>query len=197
MLATVLTLARYPLILRPTGRESPEFLRMIANWNLPRYAIWFIGGILAESYLVGFRAGLAHRRRELIAGAAVVGALGFAESEWVRRASGRDWLSPEATLLNTVFVGLLLLALLAVEGKEPRFAGRVRTLGTMSFGVYLMHVPILEVVARGIYHVMPQLLGMFVLLYAILVISGVGVPVTAMYVARRTPLRRLYPFFFG
>lgn len=123
LMATALTLARYPLILRSGGGAIAGIIRIFANGNLLKYAVWFIGGIPAASHLGAFRSELARRRLGFVAGAVVLGGLGLVESERIRQPSGRNWLSPEATLLNTAFVGLLLLSFLALEGPKPPMAG--------------------------------------------------------------------------
>jgi len=197
VIAAVVILLRYPLILHPGEPILPRPLQLLSNWNLPKYAPWFIGGILAESYLDRFRSELHRWRRHIFFGVLLLGALGFAESEILRMASGRDWLPADVTMLNMFFALLLLLSLLAIEIPESALTARLRTLGTMSFGIYLMHVLVLEVTARGLVHLAPRLLGATAFLYILLATAGVAIPVATMYVVKHSPLRGAYRFLFG
>jgi len=196
-LALAVTLLRYPLVLQPGERFMPRLLQLASNWNLPKYAPWFIGGIVAESNLERFRSVLQRYHRLIVGGAVVLGVLGLVESEALRVASGRDWVPADVSLLSAGFALLLMLSLLAVDIPESILTERLRMLGTAAFGIYLMHVPVLEVTARGLYHLAPGLLGATVLLYLILVIAGVGLPVAAMALVRRTPMRVAYSYLFG
>jgi len=190
-------LVHYPIIAGVSttfGRGWPISLDW---WQLPLYAVWFVGGIAAQSNLPAFRRWLQPRRRWLLAGVVLTALLALVESELMRRAGGRDWLSPQATLWTNILDAFLILAFLAYEAADPPFAGQLRHLGTMSFGIYLMHVPILEVVSRGIAHVAPGLLALAGLMYFILIASGVGIPALAMIATRRSRLRPVYSFLFG
>jgi len=196
-LALAVTLLRYPLVLQPGEQVLPRLLQLASNWNLPKYAPWFIVGIVAESNLEGFRSILQRFRRPIVGGAVILGVLGLVESEALRVASGRDWVPADVSVLSGGFALLLLLSLLSLDPPESILTDRLRILGTAAFGIYLMHVPVLEVTGRGLYHLAPGLLGATALLYLILVTAGVGLPVAAMYLVRRSPLRRAYPILFG
>jgi peptidoglycan/LPS O-acetylase OafA/YrhL len=197
VLAVAALLVRYPIIVGTSSAFVREWPIDLNRWPLPLYAVWFVAGIAAQSHLPAFQRWLKGRRMWLLVGAVLMALLALAETELMRRAGGRTWLGPQTTLLTNVYNALFVLAFLAYETADPPLAGQLRHLGTMSFGIYLMHVPILEIASRGIAHVAPGLLALAGLMYLILVTAGVGIPALAMVVARRSWFRPAYSFLFG
>lgn len=89
------------------------------------------------------------------------------------------------------------MAYLAFERARYPFDRQLADIGTKSFGIYLLHIPVLELTARSVYHVLPGLLahpGIFLVLAAVL---GVTVPLTLMAVVKSSPVRVLYKYAFG
>jgi peptidoglycan/LPS O-acetylase OafA/YrhL len=109
----------------------------------------------------------------------------------------REWLSPQATLLNSIASGFMILSFLALAGSWVPGAASLSRLGGMAFGIYLMHVPVEEVVARGAYHLTPGLLAFPLAVLVLLTASGLGLPVLAMTVVRHSGLKRAYGYVFG
>jgi peptidoglycan/LPS O-acetylase OafA/YrhL len=73
----------------------------------------------------------------------------------------------------------------------------VSELGARSYGIYLLHPPVMEAVSRGLYHFAPWVLASQALLLPLLVGLGLGLPMLAMTIVRRSPARRLYQLQFG
>lgn len=89
------------------------------------------------------------------------------------------------------------MAYLAFERARYPFDRQLADIGTKSFGIYLLHIPVLELTARGVYHVLPGLLahpGIFLVLATTL---GVTVPLILMAVVKHSPVRVLYKYAFG
>jgi peptidoglycan/LPS O-acetylase OafA/YrhL len=70
-------------------------------------------------------------------------------------------------------------------------------LGARSFGIYLIHAPVLELLSRASYHLAPVLLAHQILLIVLLVGAGIGVPVLLMNLVSRSPARPYYNYLFG
>jgi peptidoglycan/LPS O-acetylase OafA/YrhL len=121
----------------------------------------------------------------------------LAEWEAIRSVSGRMWISAGVTMGDTLVALMVVLAFLAFE-KGPLPASPVLArIGTMSYGIYLAHMPVLEVLARGTYHAAPWLLAAQLLFLALLVASGVVLPMVLMQGLNRSRLKAYYPLVFG
>jgi peptidoglycan/LPS O-acetylase OafA/YrhL len=70
-------------------------------------------------------------------------------------------------------------------------------LSSRSFGIYIVHSPVMEVVARGLYHLAPFVLGYQFIFQPLLLLFGLGVPLMLMLLVERSPLRGYYRYLFG
>jgi peptidoglycan/LPS O-acetylase OafA/YrhL len=78
------------------------------------------------------------------------------------------------------------------------FSSQVSQIGIKSYGIYLIHALFLELVARGIYRIAPQLLANQMLLFLLLCAVGLGAPLLMMRIVDRIqPLRKFYGYLFG
>jgi surface polysaccharide O-acyltransferase-like enzyme len=177
-------------------QESAWFSGLL-NSPLAAYAFWFVLGISAGTHAGGFRRVLSIGSRFGLAVAIVLGGMAIVEWEIVRRLSGRPWISAGVTVFDNLFL-LAFLFLVLSAGRIPEavqhLLGKV---GRYAYGIYLCHVPILEVIARGLYHFAPRLLGHPLLLYFVLVLCGIGLPLLVMGLLRASPFRRVYAYAFG
>jgi len=172
-------------------------LWLTTSWLFPGHLFWFVGGIVVGFHLAQVKALAARLRWGLIAAVVVLFFVGMFEWETLLRLSGRPWLGPRETLLDCLFSLAVLLAFLAFDqARLPAFE-RFSALGPQSFGVYLVHSLVLEYTARGIYHLVPALLGLPFLFLPILVTLGLGLPLLLMAAVRRSPARPLYTYLFG
>jgi surface polysaccharide O-acyltransferase-like enzyme len=170
-----------------------------ASWLFPGHLFWFAAGIV-----VGFRPKALERelprfRWAFLACAVALIPLGVLEWEAVLRFSGQQWLPPRVTILDSFYAGAVILCFLSFTNLPIPFAREVSQLGGKSFGVYLIHSPVLELTARVIYHVVPWILGYQILFQPILIFAGLSIPLTLMAVAnfRRSPARGYYQYIFG
>jgi peptidoglycan/LPS O-acetylase OafA/YrhL len=107
-------------------------------------------------------------------------------------------LSTQVTFGGKAFALLLLLCFFAFDKLAIPFSAQISKIGVKSYGIYLIHSLILEIGARGIYHVTPWLLAQQIPYLLLLVAAGVGVPMLMMWAVDRTPFaRRFYGAIFG
>ncbi len=190
-------LAQYPLILGWNVAAAQWVARLSPGWFMPQTIFWFAFGVVAGFHLPLFKEWLARWRWVLLGGTAVFWLLAFVEWELLFRASGAQWLSPRVTLLDALYAGCFILAYMAFEKVPIPYARQWGELGTKSFGVYLIHAPAQEMVARGVYHLAPALLPYQLFFLPLLVITGLAVPLLLMAVVNRTALRPYYQYVFG
>ena len=74
---------------------------------------------------------------------------------------------------------------------------QVSDLGSKSFGIYLVHVPVMEYTARAIYVLLPWVLAYQILFLPTIAVLGLGIPLLMMAVVNRSPMRRYYTYIFG
>jgi peptidoglycan/LPS O-acetylase OafA/YrhL len=123
--------------------------------------------------------------------------MAVAEWELLLNLSGQEWLAPTTTVLDSLYSVAFILTFLSTFESGPAESLGLDALGARSFGVYLIHAPVLEVFARASYHLMPPLLGHQLVFMFLLVLIGVGVPLSLMAIVNRTPMRPCYNYLFG
>jgi membrane-bound acyltransferase YfiQ involved in biofilm formation len=168
-----------------------------SGWFFPSHVFWFSFGIAAGFHLSHFRDLLLRLRWFMLASALAAAVLGVFEWEFLLRQSGETWLRPQVTLGDSAYSFLALLAFMGFTGSSAPSAGVIREIGSHSFGIYLIHAPVQEFVARALYHLVPMVLAHQILLQPALIIIGVGVPLLLITAIRRSPASRLQHVLFG
>ncbi len=197
LLQLTVHVARYPVLLGRDVAVAEWIVSHSPGWFFPQTCFWFVFGVFAGFHLPVIKQWLSRWRR-FLAGLTVISAsLAFLEWEFLFRLSGREWLPPAVTALDSLYAGAFLLTFIAFDDLHPPFTSQLRELGARSFGVYLMHAPVLEFVARLTYHGAPWILGHELLFQPLLILAGVGVPLTVMIAIDRSSARRCYRYIFG
>jgi surface polysaccharide O-acyltransferase-like enzyme len=194
---SIICASTYSMIGGRLDGQTGGLLRFLLNWNLTTYSFWFILGQVAGFHLTRFKDWMRRIRPALpwIVGLLSVAAL--VEWELLRRASGRPWIPGGLILSDNLLSLVLLLTFFAFEDRPLPYAEQLGRIGPMSYGIYLIHVPVLEIFARSIYHGAPSMLAYQIWFQFLLIAAGVGIPLLIMAAVRATPLRRYYAYAFG
>jgi peptidoglycan/LPS O-acetylase OafA/YrhL len=190
-------LARYPVIL---GWDSPAATWIYSHapsWFFPHVMFWFVFGAFAGFHPAPVREWLTRWGRWLAPASVVLGVAALVEWEVLLRLSGQQWLRPQVTLVDGLYSFACILTFMALVQSRTATAPQLDALGARSFGVYLLHAPVLELFSRASYHLTPVLLGHQVAFMALLIAAGVAVPLLLMAIAARTPARPYYNYLFG
>lgn len=191
------------LLYYPTlfGLATPAALEPLVDtapkWFFPVRIFWFSFGMVAGFHLAELKALLARIKWLALVTAVVLLPLGMVEWEAILRISGQPLLTHRETLLDSVYSLAVLLAFLAFDKTPLPFAKRLEDLGAKSFGIYLVHSPVMEIVARGLYHVAPWVLAYQILFQPLIIVAGLGVPLLLMALVDRSPARKFYKYLFG
>jgi len=172
-----------------------DSLQWLLNSNLAGYSFWFALGLVFAFHLATMKAMLRRLRPFLPILLAVVLVAAFFEWRTLHRLSGREWVSGGITLGDNLTSLFLLLTFFAFE--ELKLPAKLDEIGTMSYGIYLVHVPVMQVVARVLYHALPALLAYQLVLYFGLVVVGVVVPIVLIRLVKSSPFRRYAVYAFG
>ncbi len=161
------------------------------------YIFWFCFGIVAGFHQESLKVVLGRVKRMLPIFTIVTFLIGIIEWEILLHLSGQDWIGPQETLVDQLYSVAVILSYFAFEGWSPPFAAQLTDLGTKSFGVYLVHAPILEYSGRLIYHIVPGLLAVQIVFLPVLIVLGLAVPLFMMAIVNRSPARKFYRSLFG
>ena len=196
-LQLIVLLLRYAEILGiSTGPFS--FLTFLGrSYFFPGFIFWFAMGIVIGFHLERFKANLFRMRWLFLGGLVVFFVIGMVEWEYLLHASGQSWIGPRETLIDNIYAGFFLLTFFGFESARWPLPGQMSSLGTKSYGIYLVHAPVLEYTARLIYHVVPLILAFQFILQPVLWIAGLGIPLLMMALVNRSPIRRYYQYLFG
>jgi len=188
--------AGYPAIL---GADSVWLVWMgqAPGWFFPHMIFWFVLGGAAGFHQREFNEWLTEWRLVLPWVTVALGAASIVEWELLLAWSGREWLAPRPTVLDTFYSLSFVLTFLALTSARQVASPKLNELGVRSFGIYLIHAPVLELFSRGAYHLVPMLLGHQFLFMCSLVVVGIGVPLALMTLVNRTPARPCYNYLFG
>ncbi|HZD11475.1 MAG TPA: acyltransferase [Candidatus Binatia bacterium] len=177
-----------------TNLELP--LVLVPKWLFVTRVFWFSAGIVAGFNLKFLESRLPRWRWPLLVGALLLLVIGVVEWQAITNAAG-GWVDHRETFVDTLYSLVVILTVLAFFQHKHRFADALDDLGAHSFGVYLVHSPVMEYAIRIIYHVAPLFLAYQVILQPLLILLGLGVPLGLMAVTNRTSVRRFYKLGFG
>jgi peptidoglycan/LPS O-acetylase OafA/YrhL len=189
--------ARYPVMLGWDVPAAAWVAEPIHRWTVPLMAVWFPAGIAAGFHWPALTGWLARWRPILPWATVTFALLGVIEWELLRHASGSQWLPPRPTLVDSLYSGSAILTFLAFSQMDIPARDQLDWLGERSYGVYLMHAPALEILARGSYHAVPALIGHAWLFQLLLVTFGLAAPLLFMALVNRSPARPAYNYLFG
>lgn len=182
------------------GIESPllEALGATPKWFFAARIFWFSFGIVAGFNMKLLEDWLPRFRWALAALALLLIPVGILEWEMIVRRSGAFWLDHRETFIDTVFALAFILAVLAFYKQSSRMDQPVEEAGLKSYGVYLIHSPVMGYTARAIYHLAPAVLASQLLLQPLLIMAGLGIPLLLMGAVNRMPVvQRFYKYSFG
>lgn len=196
-LQALVQLARYPVLLDWDLPAAEAIARATPGWTFPHMVFWFVLGVYAGFNLAAVKAWAQRWRAVLPWATLLLFALAFVEWEWLFAASGRQWVRPHVTLFDGLYAGACILTFIAYADALPPSRSWLDAVGERSFGIYLLHAPVLELASRAAYHAVPALLAHQIVLLVLLVAAGVAVPLVLMRVVKRSPARPAYNYLFG
>ncbi len=133
----------------------------------------------------------------LVIVAAAFGFLSIVENEWLRQVMSATPEWQAMTISSRLYALAFVLAFMAFEGEKGRIAQILSWLGTRSYGIYLLHFPLLGLGARFFHRFFPQLLAQPLLLELVLVVEAIAIVTLFMKGVARSPARKWYRYLFG
>ncbi len=167
------------------------------SWFFPSHIFWFSAGIVVSFHLKPLKMQAMRFRWWLLAGTIIAYLAGIAEWEMLFKLSGQQWIASQETLVDGVYSIFFMLTFIGFDKMPLPAAKQIGDIGVKSFGIYLIHAPVLAVASKIIYHVAPWVLGYQILYQAILVALGLGIPLMLMWMVKKSPAHPYYQYLFG
>lgn len=190
-------LLQYAIVLDVRDPGIRALAAALPKWLFVAHVFWFSAGVVAGFQHSAIKAALEPRRWMLLPALVTLFLIGFVEWELLLKWSGVPWRENRATLIDGLYAGTMILSFLVAQDLRLPKPDTLVWLGSQSFGIYLVHGVVMEYFSRGLYHAAPWILGQQWLFQPLLIALGLSVPLTLMWVVRRSPSRGLYSYVFG
>jgi peptidoglycan/LPS O-acetylase OafA/YrhL len=197
LLQLTIQLLQYPLLFGIQNQLADSCMRLIPKWLFPWRIFWFSLGIVAGFHLQVFKDIATRFKWTLLIVLVSSFLLGVLEWEFYFRIPRSEWLGHRETLIDNLYALCSLLCFIAFDEIRLPYSKPIGELGTKSFGIYLIHAPVIEYTARTVYHLCPRLLPNQYLMQPALILVGLAAPLLLMAAVSRSPARRFYSYLFG
>jgi membrane-bound acyltransferase YfiQ involved in biofilm formation len=187
------------LVLLPVGiTDSPLISVIIAPWLFVRWSFFFALGVVWGFEAQQLKGWLTRYKWTLIVVAVILGVLAVVEPEIVYRTTGKDWRFIPFTFATSLYSVAFILCFLVFDEISIPLPNTVQQIGRRSYAIYLLHLKVMEFVARAVRQILPWILAHQVQLLMPMVFTfGLGIPLLMMASVSRSPLRRSYRYLFG
>ena len=174
----------------PAWRSATDLL-------FPLYAVPFSLGMVSGLHLKQFKKTLANAKWGLLVALAALSVLVLLESELIFRLTGARWGAGPGTLSTSLYSNLFILCFLALESISVPFPKLFYRLGAATYGLYLLHPPLLEFFARATQKFAPKVLAYPIAFQTLLATATIGAILLFMTAISKSPLRKSYRYLFG
>lgn len=193
----LVVLLRYALILPVDLSWLSPLLFLTRSFLFVGFVFWFSLGIVMGFHLNAIKPSLQRIRWGLLSALGVLLIMGMAEWEYLLRASNQEWIGARETIIDNFYALAFLGVFIAFDKTRIPWSGQLSLWGARSFGVYLVHSPVLGYSARLLYHLIPGVLAYQFILQPLLFVLGLGIPLLLMAMVNRSPFRKYYGYLFG
>jgi len=162
------------------------------------HAIYFPLGTVCGFHYGRLKDRLVRAKWGLLVATVVLGALSILESEVLYRETlNYGWARGGLKFSTILYAIAFILFFLTLSKPAIPFKQAINQIGTKSYGVYLLHPKVLELIARVIYHVAPWMLAHQILYQPVLVAIGTGIPLLFMNWVMKSRAKKLSHYLFG
>jgi peptidoglycan/LPS O-acetylase OafA/YrhL len=111
--------------------------------------------------------------------------------------SGQAWLGARETLVDNFYSFFFILTYLSFERVRLPAVNMISNIGTKSYGIYLIHSPVLIYTSKLVYHLLPGIMAYQFIFLPLLILISLGIPLALMNGINRSPVRTSYNYLFG
>lgn len=157
----------------------------------------FALGIVFGLNLTQVKPALRRIRRLLLAAVVIAAALVLLENRLIMLWTPVKMVARSNLLSANLYGIAIILSFVAFETLPLPGSRLLSQIGTRMYAIFLLHVPLLELLARGFRYFLPWLLEYQIIFVLILIVLGIGIPIAFMDLVARSPIKRVYPYLFG
>lgn len=162
------------------------------------WTIYFTLGLVFGFHGERIKQRLAQWKWHLIGLMIVAATASMFEAEIIYWTTGHDNRYVPFTISSILYSLAIILDYVAFDQIRIPASGMIQQIGSKSYGVYLVHLPMIEYAARVIRQVAPWILAYQVTVFAPLMLAlGLGGPLLLMALTRKSPARKYYHYVFG
>ncbi|MCD4737789.1 MAG: acyltransferase [Anaerolineae bacterium] len=176
------------------------WLTALWPWSLIWSTFYFPWGIVVGLHSSEFKLWIEEHKRWLFIALLVLAVLTVIEPEVIYRTTGKDYRFNPTTLAPALYSLAFICYFLGFAPlTETWFSRNVQQWGRQSYGIYLLHITVMELFARVVRQIIPGMLAHQVLLFfPLMFIVGLGVPLLFMkFIRNQEALRPYFRYLFG
>jgi probable poly-beta-1,6-N-acetyl-D-glucosamine export protein len=169
----------------------------------PRDLIYFVFGIAVGFHLTALQQWLARFKWFLLFVLFISAILSLIEAELFYRILGggynylRHSRGGPMTVPMTLYIFMFILCFLAFENINYPFSRNLYQLGPKSYGIYLIHPIVIQIMPKIFYHLAPWLFAYQILYQPVLITISLGIPLLFMTLVAKSRIRGIYRYLFG
>jgi peptidoglycan/LPS O-acetylase OafA/YrhL len=171
--------------------------RLTWHWLFFLWAAYFPLGVVCGFHVESLKRQLVRFRWGLLALVFILGVLSIVEAESIYRTFKLDWRFMPVTITTALYSVAFTFCFLAFPKAALSSSRVLYKLDAKSYGIYLLHLQVMEFVARVIRLTFPHLLAHELVFSFIIFLFGLGVPLLFMTAVARSPTRRYYRYLFA
>jgi surface polysaccharide O-acyltransferase-like enzyme len=168
---------------------------LFPSWSPFPWLFFFTLGISAGFHIIGLAQWLMKFRTVLFLLVLLTGFLNILESDYLYRSPLHYPSASIGTISYYLYATTFILWFLSLTGVP--LSKQLAQLGVKSYGIYLLHYPIIEFTARSINKFIPQLLAYPIVFFLLLVLVSLGLPLIIMGAFRKSPMKQYYQYLFS
>jgi surface polysaccharide O-acyltransferase-like enzyme len=174
-----------------------RYLDLLAVWKSPLNLFWFTLGMV-----VGFKQAESKIFFEKIRVFAIVllpvaVLLNNLEINYVAYLSNKIWIHPQDTLFYQFSVLLAIMIWIGSIKTPLPFYERLNTIGLISFGVYLIHFPLMIEINRSVVAFLPALMNVGILWAFVIAMITLLITILFIRIFDTAPIRRYKRYLVG
>ncbi len=197
LLQSLIVLSYTPSLWRWEIGTAGDYADFVPKWFFAVRIFWFSLGIVTGFHLAKVKGFAVRYRHALLALLAALFVVGVVEWQGIQRATGDPLLGHRETFVDMFYALALLLCFIGFEKAAIPWSRTLRRLGERSFGIYIVHSPVMEYTARLTYRFAPALLQQPLVFVPLIIAAGLAVPLVMMETVNRSPARPYYKWLFG
>ena len=188
---------RYLQLMNVNLPHLDQVVNFFPNWSPLRWILYFPLGLVSGLHLKQFTTWLSRHSKAFLAITIVMIPTMVLEYELVYRTTGVRWGNVPHTFSTIIYSLAFIFLFLSLKIPKFVFPKWLYLICLNTYGIYLLHMKLMEFVSRLSYHYFPQILVKQWVFQPFLLVLGIGVPLLFMSAIAKSSFQRYYRFLFG